>query len=149
MKKIIKKILRVCCTYIATKQAGRICVRGGVKVNFPSKFTKSTYIGDNCHFNGIKISGSGKVVFGNNFHSGKKVRIITSYHNYDNGTKIPYDDSWVTKDVIIGDNVWCGEDVLILAGVTIGEGAVIQAGSVVCKDIPALGIAGGHPAVVV
>lgn len=30
---------------------------------------------------------------------------------------------------------------------TIGEGAVIQAGSVVCKDVPALAIAGGHPAI--
>jgi acetyltransferase-like isoleucine patch superfamily enzyme len=29
---------------------------------------------------------------------------------------------------------------------TIGEGAVIQAGSVVVKDIPALSVAGGHPA---
>ncbi len=30
---------------------------------------------------------------------------------------------------------------------TIGEGAIIQAGSVVCKDIPPLAIAGGHPAI--
>lgn len=30
---------------------------------------------------------------------------------------------------------------------TIGEGAIIQAGSVVCKDVPAYAIAGGHPAV--
>lgn len=29
---------------------------------------------------------------------------------------------------------------------TIGEGAIIQAGSVVCMDIPAYAIAGGHPA---
>jgi len=31
--------------------------------------------------------------------------------------------------------------------VNIGEGAIVQAGSVVCKDIPAYAIAGGHPAV--
>lgn len=36
---------------------------------------------------------------------------------------------------------------MILGGVTIGEGAVIQAGSVVCKDVPPLAIAGGHPAI--
>ena len=35
---------------------------------------------------------------------------------------------------------------IILGGVTIGEGAIIQAGSVVCKDVPPLAIAGGHPA---
>ena len=36
---------------------------------------------------------------------------------------------------------------MILGGVTIGEGAVIQARSVVCKDVPPLAIAGGHPAI--
>lgn len=35
---------------------------------------------------------------------------------------------------------------MILGGVTIGEGAVIQAGSVVCRNVPPLAIAGGHPA---
>lgn len=34
-----------------------------------------------------------------------------------------------------------------IGGVEIGEGAVIQAGSVVCKDVPPLAIAGGHPAI--
>lgn len=29
----------------------------------------------------------------------------------------------------------------------IGEGAIVQAGSIVCKDIPPFGIAGGHPAI--
>ena len=37
-------------------------------------------------------------------------------------------------------------NVIVLPGVTIGEGVVIQAGSVVVKDIPALSVAGGHPA---
>ena len=46
----------------------------------------------------------------------------------------------------IGDNVWLGNNVIILGGVTIGEGAIIQAGSVVCMDVPACAIAGGHPA---
>lgn len=72
--------------------------------------------------------------------------IITSYHNYDQGTKIPYDDTYISKDVVIEDNVWLGSRVIVLGGVTIGEGAIIQAGSVVIKDIPAFGIAGGHPA---
>ena len=39
-----------------------------------------------------------------------------------------------------------GARVIVLGGVTIGEGAIIQAGSVVVKDIPKYGIAGGHPA---
>lgn len=61
---------------------------------------------------------------------------------------LPYDTSYVDKDVTIGDCVWLGNNIIILGGVTIGEGAIIQAGSVVCKDIPPLAIAGGHPATV-
>ena len=59
---------------------------------------------------------------------------------------MPYDSSWITRDVTIGENVWIGEGVTILAGVTIGEGAVIQAASCVTSDVPPLAIAGGHPA---
>lgn len=72
--------------------------------------------------------------------------MITQIHNYDNGKKIPYDDTYIYKDIIIEDNVWLGSRVIILGGVTIGEGSIIQAGSVVVKDIPKYAIAGGHPA---
>ena len=72
--------------------------------------------------------------------------IISSIHNYDFGDAIPYDDTIISKDVVIEENVWLGNRVIILPGVTIGEGAIIQAGSVVVKDIPKYAIAGGHPA---
>jgi acetyltransferase-like isoleucine patch superfamily enzyme len=111
-----------------------------------SKITKNTTLGNNVNFNGMRISGLGKVLIGDNFHSGTECMIITSYHNYDQGAKIPYDDTYISKDVVIEDNVWLGSRVIVLGGVTIGEGAIIQAGSVVIKDIPAFGIAGGHPA---
>ncbi len=119
----------------------------GTKCNFKCKFTKKTKIGNNCHFNGMKIAGNGKVIIGNNFHSGKNIRIITTFHNFDHGKALPYDDSTYDRDVYIEDNVWLGESVMILGGVTIGEGAVIQAGSVVCKSVPPLAVAGGHPAI--
>ena len=93
----------------------------------------------------MSILGNGKVEIGNYFHSGSGCEIITSFHNYE-GIKIPYDDTFIDKDVIIGDCVWLGNNVTILGGVKIGDGAIIQAGSVVCKDIPAYSIAGGHPA---
>lgn len=95
----------------------------------------------------MNISGQGNVSIGNNFHSGKKIRVLTSYHNFDNGKALPYDDTYNDRDVIIEDNVWIGEDVIILGRVHIGEGVVIQAGSVVCQDIPDLAIAGGHRAI--
>ena len=93
----------------------------------------------------MKIQGTANVVIGDNFHSGIECMIITDTHNYE-GKAIPYDDTVISKDVVIEDNVWLGNRVIILPGVTIGEGAIIQAGSVVVKDIPKYSIAGGHPA---
>jgi acetyltransferase-like isoleucine patch superfamily enzyme len=107
----------------------------------------NTILGKNCNFNGMKIKGNGKVVIGNNFHSGQECLMITSYHKYDEGDAIPYDSKEnIDKDIIIEDNVWLGDRVIILGCVKIGEGAIIQAGSVVVKDIPKYAIAGGHPA---
>lgn len=117
-----------------------------LKVNFKSAVTSGTYLGDNIHFNGMDIQGTGTVTIGNNFHSGQGCLIITDTHNYNGGKKIPYDETYIRKNVVIGDNVWLGSRVIILGGVCIGEGAIIQAGSVVCKDIPRCAIAGGHPA---
>ena len=93
----------------------------------------------------MKIAGCGNVIIGNNFHSGSECQIITEIHNYE-GDKIPYDETYIYKDVIIEDNVWIGNRVMILGSVRIGEGAIIQAGSVVVKDIPKYTIVGGHPA---
>lgn len=115
-------------------------------INGKSTVTPTTHLGKNVHFNGMNISGGGKVIIGDNFHSGTECMMITQNHNYDSGTKIPYDDTYIFKDIHIEDNVWLGSRVIILGGVTIGEGAIIQAGSVVVSDIPKYGIAGGHPA---
>ncbi len=113
--------------------------------NFRCDFTKKTMIGKDCHFNGFEVAGTGKVTIGDNFHCGKNCKIINSFHNYE-GTTLPYDRTFVIKDVHIGNNVWLGDNVIILGGANIGEGAIIQAGSVVVKDIPKCAIAGGHPA---
>jgi acetyltransferase-like isoleucine patch superfamily enzyme len=124
-------------------------VIGGYKtepyIGGPVQFTGKTYLGAKCSFNGMLIGGGGKVTIGDYFHSGIECRIITQNHNY-NGEKIPYDATYIYKDVTIGDCVWLGDRVMILPGVTIGDGAIIQAGSVVVSDIPAYAIAGGHPA---
>ena len=114
-------------------------------INNKSSFNKNTIIGKNCHFNGVDISGGGKVIIGDNFHSGHSCMMITQNHNI-HGEALPYDDTYILKDILIEDNVWLGNRVIILGGVCIGEGAVIQAGSVVVSNIPPLTIAGGHPA---
>ena len=125
------------------RRAANCCER--LYVGGKSYVTSNTYLGEHVCFNGMAISGSGKVMIGSYFHSGPGCQIITSFHNYE-GNAIPYDDTYVDKDVEIGDCVWLGNNVIILGGVKIGEGAIIQAGSVVCKDIPPYAVAGGHPA---
>lgn len=116
-----------------------------LRVNGPTRVTANTVLGKNTSFNGLQIKGKGRVTIGDNFHSGPGCLFLTSFHNY-NGSKIPYDESTVDKDIVIEDNVWLGENVTILGGVTIGEGAIIQVGSVVVADVPKYAIAGGHPA---
>lgn len=111
-----------------------------------SYVSNNTYLGNNVNFNGMSMSGEGKIIIGNYFHSGPNCQVITSFHNYE-GNEIPYDNTFIDKDVVIGDFVWLGNNVIILGGVKIGEGAIIQAGSVVVKDIPPYAIAGGHPAI--
>lgn len=116
------------------------------KINGYCLFSPNTFIGRNCHFNGIRVEGSGKVTIGDNFHSGREVLFITSFHDYE-GDRIPYGHTNIDKDIDIGDNVWLGTRVILLGGVSIGEGAIVQAGSVVVQDVPPLAIVGGAPAV--
>lgn len=57
-------------------------------VNGQSYVTNKTTLGQNVNFNGMKISGCGEVIIGDNFHSGQECKIITQIHNYE-GEKIP------------------------------------------------------------
>ncbi len=106
-----------------------------------------THLGRNCNFNGLTVHGwGGKLIIGDNFHSGEGVVIFTNVHNYDKGKRLPYDAIDIPKNVVIEDNVWIGMNVIVMGGVRIGEGAIIQAGSVVTADVPKYAIVGGHPA---
>ena len=119
-----------------------------LRVNFPCVFTGEVSVGNHCNFNGMQVLGGGKVHFGDYFHSGTECMIITQNHNYE-GDMIPYDNTYVYKNVTIGECVWFGNRVIVTGNVTIGEGAIIAAGSVVCKDVPPLAIVGGNPAKVI
>ena len=146
IKQELKKIRNMYYAHKVKKRAK--CYGKDLRVNGKSSVTQNTSLGDNVNFNGMEIVGRGTVIIGDNFHSGTECLIIAQNHNYDHGEAIPYDRSYIPKDVTIGDNVWLGSRVIVLGGVTIGEGAIVQAGSVVVKDIPPLAIAGGHPATV-
>ncbi|RTR32527.1 acyltransferase [Shewanella atlantica] len=115
------------------------------KANSWTVLSKNTHLGRNVNFNGMRIYGGGKVIIGDNFHSGKGCYIITQVHNYE-GKSIPYDDTYRLKNIEIEENVWFGMNVSVLSGCRIGEGAIVQAGSVVVSDVPKYAIIGGNPA---
>lgn len=140
LKQLVRFLLNAYVRY-QSKECGTL-----LRVNHWTDIGENAYLGNNVNFNGLKIKGGGIVRIGNNFHSGMGCLMITQNHNYDKGNAIPYDSTYIFRDIQIKDNVWLGDHVMILGGVTIGEGAVIQAGSVVVNDIPECAVAGGHPA---
>jgi len=119
-----------------------------LKVNNMCRLNKSVTVKNNVNLNGMEVQGNGKIIIGNNFHSGKDILLITQNHNWKDAKTIPYDDEYILTNITIEDNVWLGSKVTIIGNSTIGEGSIIQAGSVVVNDIPPLSIAGGHPATV-
>ncbi len=147
LKKLYKKIRVSSARLIYGTMVKRKCAsyQSPIWINKRTKVTPNTYIGKNVHSNGLRIFGKGRVEIGDNFHCGTECQFITSYHNYE-GVALPYDTTYIHKNISIGNNVWLGNRVIILGGVKIGEGVIIQAGSVVTSDIPSCAIAGGHPA---
>ncbi|HIP02516.1 MAG TPA: acyltransferase [Campylobacterales bacterium] len=133
LNRIKNKVIKQVASYAEPLYVGGKCI-----------LTAHTYLGKNVNFNGMSISGGGKVKIGDNFHSGAECLMMTTMHNYE-GEALPYDTTVIHKDITIEDNVWLGHRVIVLGGVNIGEGAIIQAGSVVVSDIPKYAIAGGHP----
>jgi len=149
MLRILKKIFR---PFIVLRRKFRVfyikqqvkSYKGRIFIGGKTSLNSKTELGDNVSFNGLKVLGIGRVVIGDNFHSGGGCLLLTSNHNYE-GAAIPYDDTHIVKEIIIQDNVWLGSRVLILGGVTIGEGAIIQAGALIHKDVPKGAIVGGNP----
>ena len=112
-------------------------------VTHMSHFNDNIDVGDDVCFNGMYIQGFGHVKIGNNFHSGVQVMMITSNHNYDGGSLIPYDFTFIPKDIVIDDFVWIGNRATIIGPVHIGKGAIIGANATITKDVPPFAIMGG------
>lgn len=144
LKSFIVFLIRKFRTFFVLRKV-KSC-KGKLYIGGKVSLSKNTSLGFNVSLNGMTVNGYGDVYIGDNFHSGTDCLIISSNHNYDFGTKLPYDETHIVKNVYIHENVWFGDRVIVLGGVTIGEGAILQAGSVVVNNIPAYGIAGGNPA---
>lgn len=145
IKPFIFHVLRMACTAYARRKVARYGV--GFTVNFPCMFSPTTTIGNHCHFNGIRVRGTGRLIIGDYFHSGDEILILTQNHNYRDPQYLPYDHVDVARDVKIGNYVWVGSRVTILPGAELGDGCIVQAGAVVSGKFPPNAILGGNPAV--
>ena len=106
-------------------------------------------IGKNVHIgNNYYIDSRGGVEIGDNTHISRNFVCYSANHQYEDKA-LPYDESLVKRQVVIGPNVWIGMNVCIVPGVKVGEGAIIGMGAVVSSDLPPLSIAVGNPAKVV
>lgn len=100
------------------------------------KIGKNVHIGDNAF-----LRTEGGLTIGDNTHISRNLTVYTANHDY-NGSRLPYDDNFTYKSVVIGKNVWIGMNVNILPGVTIGDGAIVGMGCTVWRDISPLEIVG-------
>lgn len=102
------------------------------------QFGKNVFIGENAF-----IRAGGGVKIGNNVIISRNVLIYTLSHNY-TGECLPYDNTFIKKEVVIEDNVWIGMNVVIAPGTYIEEGAVIGIGARVFGRIPKGAIVGSN-----
>lgn len=107
-------------------------IHGSIKIIAPGNFEIGDYcrIGKGCFFlcvGGLKV--------GNNVQFSRNITIYTANHNY-KSDMLPYNNEYITEQVIIGDNVWIGMNASILPGVKIGNNAIIGLGSIITKDVP-------------
>ena len=101
--------------------------------------------GESIWFGGrnVQILDYAPIYFGSAVNCGPDIKLITSWHPYENFNQVK------AAPIILEDNVWLTMNIIVLPGVTIGKNSVIGAGSVVTKSIPANVLAAGNPAKVI
>lgn len=107
-------------------------------------------IGDDVGVSGCTVSSQNSIRIGSRVLLGSGCMITDSdahpLHPWDR----QHDQSkTVSKPIVIEDDVFVGARALILKGVHIGQGSVVGAGAVVTRDVPAMVVVAGNPAVVV
>ena len=116
---------------------------------------QTLFIGDNCEIgDSVHIVALNRVEIGDNLLAASKVFISDTNHGSYKGNNIsdhdtsPNDRELVKGETYIGKNVWIGENAVILSGSKIGDGCVIGANTVVSKEISPNSIVVGHNEVI-
>lgn len=128
---------------IAKKMGGVIGEGVIMPVSFARRLNSNCRIGSHVSIQTDQIDTRSPLQIGNNVIIGKGSQILTTSHNIDS-------PEWETKHygLTIEDYAWIPTNVLILPSCRkIGRGAVIGSGSVVAKDVEAMSVVAGNPAV--
>lgn len=121
-------------------------VRPGAIISSASKLKLggNVYIAGNC-----EIHCEGGVTIGEHTMLGTGTFILSSNHNWQSETRLPFDHIGLLQEVEIGKCCWIGARSIICPGVKIGDGAIVAMGSVVTKSVPSCAIVGGNPAKII
>jgi len=132
----VQKLCRYAISAYLTKKFSRELGCNLLKVNGYLSISgmDKCLVGENVHFGGGFIRAEGGLTIGDNTHFSRNLTIYTMSHDYEGG-RLPYDDKFRCRPVLIGRNVWVGMNVTILPGATISEGAIIGAGAVVAGEV--------------
>ena len=95
------------------------------------------------------VECKGQVRIGKCFHTGRGLTLLSSNHEYNDPTTLPYGKNYSRKTTKINDFVWCGANVTILPGSILEDGCIVAAGSVVRGCFSEGSILAGNPAVIV
>lgn len=111
----------------------RVQIRDNVILNSSSQgrlvIKDNVFINDGCKLNCRKLLliGKGTII-------GQNVLFYDHDHDYKTGIQ-EKNQSFITSEIIIGENVWIGSGAIILKGVHIGDNSVVAAGTIVTRDI--------------
>ena len=123
---------------------------------FPGNYVRNDVIISsikNLHLEGGVYIGSGNtelhceggISIGSNTRIAGGCLIMSTNHNYNHPTILPYDRTQIQQSVEIGKNCWIGARSIICPGVKIEDGAIVAMGSVVTKSVPKGAVVGGNP----
>ena len=115
-----------------------VLIKPNVNIKYPwfLETGNNVWIGEQ-----VWIDNLGKVSIGNNVCLSQGCMLLSGNHDY---TKPTFD--LVIKEIILEDGVWIGAKAIVCGGVICKDHSVLSVGSVATKDLQAMTIYSGNPA---
>ena len=122
-----------------TKAGKNIIIKPCVNIKYPwfLEMGNNVWIGEK-----VWIDNLAKIKIGNNVCLSQECLLLTGNHDY---TKSAFD--LIIKEIILEEGVWIGARAIVCGGVVCREHAVLSAGSVATRNLEAMSIYQGNPAV--